>query len=219
MCLILSSHYLFDKYQPGRLVSEIAVNDLHFDWIDRTHPDRASIERFISGVFRQRFGAEVQHFSDVLIGSRDPDGGWNAAVGLSSITQHSAFLEQYLDHPVEQIITQLQPQGPRSHPVSRADIVEFGNLAATRPGAVRALIRHLAPFLRARRVRWIVFTGTRSLFNSFAKFDYKPNVIAPADPSRLHGGQTLWGTYYDACPKVMYGDVDAAYARFYQQAH
>ena len=219
MCLMLSSHYLFDKYHPGRTTPEIAVNDLHFDWIDRGHPDRASIERFISGVFRDRFGAEVQYFSDVLIGSRDPDGEWNAAVGLSSITQRAAFLEQYLDQPVEQVITQLQTQGQRSQPVSRGDIVEFGNLAATRPGAVRALILHLAPFLRARHVRWIVFTGTRSLFNSFAKFDYKPTVIASADPSRLHGRQALWGTYYDSCPKVMYGDVDAAYARFYQQPH
>lgn len=219
MCLMLSSHYLFDKYHPGRMTPEVAVNDLHFDWIDRSHPDRASIERFISGVFRARLGAEVQHFSDVLIGSRDPEGTWHAAVGLSSITQRAAFLEQYLDHPVEQIITKLQARGALSQPVSRREIVEFGNLAATRPGAVRALILHLAPFLRARHVRWIVFTGTRSLFNSFAKFDYKPTVIVSADPSRLHGEQALWGTYYDACPKVMFGDVDAAYARFNQQPH
>lgn len=215
MCLISSSHSLFGPYYPGRMSPEIAVNDLHFYWIDRNHPDRSSIEGFISGVFRARFGAEVQYFSDVLIGSRDPDGAWNAAVGLSTITQRAAFLEQYLDDPVEQVIAQLQPQVPHSQSVSRADIVEFGNLAATRPGAVRTLILHLAPFLRARHVRWIVFTGTRSLFNSFAKFDYKPTVIASADPSRLNGGQVLWGTYYDACPEVMFGDVDAAYAHFY----
>jgi len=195
------------------------VNDLYFDWIDRNHPDRESIECFISDVFRQRFGAQVQYFSDVLVGSRDADGQWNAAVGLSAINQRMAFLEQYLDRPVEQIISLMQSHDPHSRPVSRTDIVEFGNLAATRPGAVRSLILHLAPFLHASQARWIIFTGTRSLFNSFAKFDYKPTVIAPANPSRLNGAQASWGTYYDSSPNVMYGDVDAAYESFYQPSH
>ena len=219
MCLILPADYIFDKPHPLRMQPASAVNDLHFDWIDRDHPDRESIQRFISDVFRERFGAQVQYFSDVLVGSRDADGQWNAAVGLSAINQRVAFLEQYLDRPVEQIISLMQSNDPHSRPVSRTDIVEFGYLAATRPGAVRALIMHLAPFLRARQVRWIVFTGTRSLFNSFAKFDYKPTVMAPADPSKLNGAQALWGTYYDSSPNVMYGDVDAAYESFYQPSH
>jgi len=219
MCLFVPDNYLFNKNPSVRRLPASAVDPLHFDWIDRDHPDRESIQRFISDVFRERFGAEVQYFSDVLVGSRDADGQWNAAVGLSAIHQRVAFLEQYLDRPVEQIISLMQSHDPHSQPVSRADIVEFGNLAATRPGAVRALIMHLAPFLRARQVRWIVFTGTRSLFNSFAKFDYKPNVMAPADPSKLKGAQALWGTYYDSSPNVMYGDVEAAYESFYQPSY
>lgn len=219
MCLILPTSYVFDKSHPFRLSPSLPANDLHFDWIDRDHPDRESIEHFISEVFRNRFGAEVQYFSDVLVGSRDAGGQWNSAVGLSSIAQRPAFLEQYLDRPVEQIISVMQTDDPHRHPVARTDIVEFGNLAATRPGIARALILHLAPFLHARNVRWIVFTGVQSLFNSFAKLNYQPIAIAPADPQRLNATQDLWGSYYDASPKVMYGDVDAAYASLFQSSH
>lgn len=218
MCLILPINYIFDKHHPVRVRSSIAVNKLQLDWVDRDHPDRDSLQRFIADIFRARFGADLRHFSDLLIGSRDLNGQWHAAVGLSSLEHSKAFLEQYLDRPVEQEIALRQAGNSRRHAVNRADIVEFGNLAATRPGAARALILHLAPFLRQRQVRWIVFTGTRSLFNSFAKFNYKPIVIAPADPQKLQGAQSLWGTYYDASPKVMYGDVDAAESSFCDSA-
>lgn len=214
MCLILPTNYIFDKHHPARMGPSIAVNKLQLDWVDRDHPDRESIQRFIADVFRARFGADLRHFSDLLIGSRDVNGQWNAAVGLSSLAHGEAFLEQYLDRPVEQEISLRQPGHLHLNPVNRADIVEFGNLAATRPGASRALILHLAPFLRQRQVRWIVFTGMKSLFNSFAKFNYKPTVIASADPQKLNGDRALWGTYYDFSPAVMYGDVDAAYSRF-----
>jgi hypothetical protein len=218
MCLILPENYIFDKHHPVRMRPSIVVNKLQFDWVDRDHPDRESIQRFIADVFRARFGADLRHFSDLLIGSRDINGQWNAAVGLSSLAHGKAFLEQYLDRPVEQEISLRQPGHVHLNSINRADIVEFGNLAATRPGASRALILHLAPFLRERQVRWIVFTGMKSLFNSFAKFNYKPIVIASADPQKLHGAQSLWGTYYDFSPNVMYGDVDAAYSRFCDRA-
>jgi hypothetical protein len=214
MRLLLPPSDIFDKAHPIRMRPSLPASDLQFDWIDRKHPDRESIQGFIADVFRARFGAELQHFSDLLMGSRDANGHWNAAVGLSSLANGKAFLEQYLEHPVEQEIALHQSRGQPLQPVNRADIVEFGNLAATRPGASRALILRLAPFLRARRIRWIVFTGTRSLANSFAKFDYKPAAIAPADPRKLNGAEALWGSYYASSPNVMYGDVEAAYARF-----
>lgn len=218
MQLTLPENYFFDKPRLTRSRSTSVLKDLQFDWIDRDHPDRESIQRFIANIFRARFGADLCHFSDLLIGSKDDSGQWNAAVGLTSLAKGQAFLEQYLDHPVEHEIALRQLNRRHIGEVRRSDIVEFGNLAATRPGASRALIMHLAPFLRARQVRWIVFTGTQSLFNSFAKFNYKPNVIAPADPAKLNGAETLWGTYYRHSPKVMYGDVDAAYVRFCQSA-
>lgn len=170
-------------------------------------PGRASLEAFIAGSFRAAYGAEVSHFCDVLLGCRDADGNWIAALGYTLAADGPAFLEQYLDHPIETAL------GARvQHPVARADIVEVGNLAAAHPGAARALIITTTRLLHDMGLRWVAFTATVSLLNSFTRLRLQPQVLAAADPSRLaDAGQ--WGSYYDSQPKVMFGDIRYGYVQ------
>jgi hypothetical protein len=35
------------------------VPEFQFEWIDRSHPNRASVESFIATVFARRYGAQV----------------------------------------------------------------------------------------------------------------------------------------------------------------
>jgi hypothetical protein len=108
--------------------------------IDIGHPDRPLLEQFIADRYRRRYGAEVMDFHELLIGKRNAEGQWTAALGMTPLALRPGFLEQYLDGPVEQMVAQkLQAMGQRAS-VARWDMVELGNLAATQVGAARELI-------------------------------------------------------------------------------
>lgn len=167
---------------------------------------RASLEAFIARAFRQSYGAEVSHFCRVLLGCRDAQGDWIAALGYSPAADGPTFLEQYLDQPIETAL------GARlGRDVGRTDIVEVGNLAALHPGAARALIISTTRLLNGLGLRWVAFTATASLLNSFSRLRLQPQVLAAADPARLADGGGQWGRYYDTQPQVMFGDIHYGY--------
>jgi hypothetical protein len=55
--------------------------------------------------------------------------------------------------------------------------------------------------------RWVAFTATRALRNSFHRLGLKPVPIAAADPARLADGDAHWGSYYDQDPVVVAGKI------------
>ena len=178
------------------------------EYVRAGDPARASLEAFIAQSFHASYGAILSHFCDTLLGCRDGAGQWIAALGYSLGEDGPLFLEQYLDEPVEQAI------GSRAgHPVARTGIVEVGNLAAAHPGAARALIVSMTRLLHAQGLHWVAFTATASLLNSFTRLRLKPGVLAAADPCRLADGGRHWGSYYDAQPQVMFGDIRYGYAQ------
>jgi hypothetical protein len=200
---------------PRAPVPLFSPDSLSFVWVDAWHPGRSALEGFISRVFLEGYGARLSRFHDTLIGCADERGHWIAAVGYSALSHRAALLEQYLDRPVEQEIERVKSQSSGPRRVSRWDVVEVGNLAATRPGAARALILKMTQFFHKRHFRWVVFTATRGLTNSFARLHYQPAVLAPADPDRLEGDRQQWGSYYDHEPRVVVGDIHAAHAQFF----
>lgn len=163
---------------------------------------RAGLEAFIAATFLATYGAHLRHFSDTLIGCRNDQGEWVAALGYTLAAFGPTFLEQYLDAPLEREI------GARTGaPVERSDIVEVGNLAAAHAGAARALIVRTTHLLHGLGLRWVAFTATPSLLNSFSRLGLKPQALAPADPARLPDAGLHWGSYYDTHPHVMFGDI------------
>nr|WP_315392940.1 thermostable hemolysin [uncultured Duganella sp.] len=171
-------------------------------------PGRRELEAFIAASFLASYGAEVSHFCDVLLGCRDGDGRWIAALGYTLAADGPVFLEQYLDAPIETALG-----GRAGAAVARADIVEVGNLASTHPGAARALIVSTTRHLHGLGLRWVAFTATVSLLNSFSRLRLQPQVLAAADPARLADAGRRWGSYYDTQPKVMFGDIRYGYAQ------
>jgi hypothetical protein len=170
--------------------------------VHRTHPQRASFEQFIAARFHRAYGARVAHFSPHLLGVRDALARWQAASGYTPADGHSLFLEQYLGRPIEDaLVAELR------RPVARESIVEVGNLAATSPGMARTLIPLLARHLHRLGYEWVVFTATRELRNSFRRLRLSPLRLARADPARLPGGGTNWGSYYLHDPVVMAGRI------------
>ncbi|MGX9219780.1 thermostable hemolysin [Massilia varians] len=174
---------------------------------ERGDPGRAQLEAFIAAAFLKNYGAHIAHFSDTLVGCRDAEGAWTAALGYSLAGPHPLFLEHYLDGPIEAEI------GARlGRPVARTDIVEVGNLAALHPGAARALIVGTTSLLHGLGLRVVAFTATTSLLNSFSRLQLRPQVLACADPARLPDGGSQWGRYYDTHPQVMFGDIQYGYS-------
>lgn len=187
---------------PGRPVS------FQVEQFARGQHGRLELETFIAGAFFDSYGAEISHFCDVLLGCRDEHGRWVAALGYTLAGAGPMFLEQYLDGPLEATLTERT-----SAPVARAEIVEVGNLAATHPGAARALIVGTTRLLHQLGLRWVAFTATVSLLNSFTRLRLQPQVLAVADPARLADTGRRWGNYYDTQPKVMYGDIRYGYGQ------
>jgi hypothetical protein len=170
--------------------------------VHRSHLSRAGFEDFISARFGRAYGARVTHFLPHLLGVRDGLGRWQAAAGYGAAGDARLFLEQYLDVPVEQALA-----GALGRPVARGDVVEVGNLAAVSAGMARRLIPQLARHLHRLGYRWVVFTATRALRNSFLRLGLKPLAVARADPVRLPDGGASWGAYYEQDPMVMAGKI------------
>ncbi len=170
--------------------------------VHRTHPSRAAFEDFIAARYRRAYGARVTHFLPHLLGVRDGLACWQAAAGYAAADTQELFLEQYLATPIEQALA-----AALGRPVSRGGIVEVGNLAAVSAGMGRTLIPQLARHLHRLGYRWVAFTATRALRNSFNKLGLKPLPIAAADPAHLPDGGASWGSYYHQDPLVMVGKV------------
>ena len=179
-----------------------------FELVGAGDPRRAGLERFIADAFQASYGARVTHFCDTLVGCRDAGGAWSAALGYSLAASGPVFLEQYLDAPLETDI------GARlGRPVTRQEVVEVGNLAASCPGQARALIMHTTDLLYHMGLHLVAFTATASLLNSFGRLRLQPRFLAPADPARLPQSGRDWGSYYDTQPQVMFGDIRYGYEK------
>jgi hypothetical protein len=163
---------------------------------------RASIEAFIAERFRRVYGANVSHFGAHLLGLRDAAGTWHAAAGYTPAASGALFLEQYLDRPVEAVLSEAVGEA-----IPRARIVEVGNLAAVPPGFARSFVPELGRHLRAHEYRWVVFTATREVRNLLRRLCFHAYKLAPASRARLPGGAAGWGSYYAHAPQVMAGCI------------
>lgn len=170
-------------------------------------PRRAAAETFVAQVYRARYGARLTVFMPQLLAWRDDAGALRAVVGLRHGGDASLFVEQYLDVPAEAAVA-----AALGRPVAREALVEVGNFAACSAGDARAVIVHLTERLHAAGVRWVLFAATRQLRNAFDRLHLATVELADADPARLGEGSADWGTYYDAQPKLMFGDVAAGHA-------
>jgi hypothetical protein len=166
---------------------------------------RAEVERFIRGIYAQRFGATVRRFAPCLVSLHDGDGRIVAAAGYRFADAAGLFLERYLDEPVEAMLARHAGARP-----ARGTIVEVGHLAAARAGEGRRLILLLGPHLAARGAQWVVSTLTEELRHLFVRIGVTPLALGAADPGRLGDEAADWGGYYAHHPVVLAGHLPLA---------
>lgn len=165
-------------------------------------PARAEVECFIQDRFAAVHHAEVQHFMPDLLALHDRQGLLSATVGARNAASGPLFIEQYLQRPVESVVSQVAGQS-----IHRGEIVEVGNLSARNAGSARLIIVAMTWLLARRGLHWVVFTGASTLINSFQRLGLEPLLLCDADPAMLDEDQHNWGSYYAQNPHVFTGDI------------
>lgn len=173
---------------------------------------RVALEQFVCQRFELQHGARIRHFMPCLFGLENQIGQVLGAVGVRSGNSGPLFLERYLNEPIQ---TAIGSRLGNTEP-GRGELVEVGNLAADSPGAARLLIVALTDLLVALGFRWVTFTGTPTLLNSFQRLGLTPIALGEADPARMGDELVDWGSYYDNRPLVMAGDIHGGHQRLLQ---
>ena len=164
-------------------------------------PDRGDIEHYIREVFAQAYGAEVAGFAPFLISMRCA-GNISAAAGIRPAGSAPLFLEQYLDNPIEQVLSSRYGKT-----IGRHEIFELANLAALRPGVSQLIYLITAGVMARTGLDYVVFAGTKQVAKGVSKLGFCVESIVAADPARLGAAAESWGSYYENKPHVMVLDL------------
>lgn len=171
-------------------------------------PERRRVERFLEREFRQTYDARIAEHYPTLMSVQDDEGTILGAVGFRFANDEDLFLEQYLDSPVESILTATCTDLP-----TRNDIVEVGNLASHGNGASIFLFTALTAYLAQQGKHYITVTATDFLHRYFTRLGVEPLVLGHADQTRLSDGGLSWGSYYQTQPRILAGKIVPAYEK------
>jgi Thermostable hemolysin len=180
---------------PKRYVT----SDISASAVDKNHADRLEVETFISNVFKAAYGAEITLFMPNLVALRDKDNVLMGAFGLKPASSGPLFLEQYLDEPIETLMSK-----NLGKIITRNQITKIGNLAVANPRNAGVLIAHVIQYSLDIGIEWCVATVHRSLQNGLKNGGRDVYPLFPADKARLAPAeQAKWGSYYDRMPQVV----------------
>jgi Thermostable hemolysin len=162
-------------------------------------PSRKELEAFIHAVFKSAYGADITAFMPHLVALRDNNGVLMAAFGLKKASEGPLFLEQYLDEPIESLISK-----KLGKTIKRDEITKIGNLAVANPRNAGVLIAHVIQHSLDLGIEWCVATAHHSLQNGVVKGGRDVYPLFPADKARLSAAeQAKWGAYYNRVPQVI----------------
>ncbi len=162
-------------------------------------PARAEVEAFIHAVFKRAYDAEITAFMPQLVALRDSNGVLMAAFGWKKASEGPLFLEQYLDEPIELLISK-----KLSKKITRNQITKIGNLAVANPRNAGVLIAHVIQHSLEIGIEWCVATAHHSLQNGLIKGGRDVYPLFNADKARLSAEELAkWGSYYKHMPQVI----------------
>lgn len=187
----------------GRVLAPAPVFTLH----DSNDDERESVERFVADRFCKDYGADIHEFLPLLMSMRCLN-KYSGIIGLRAADASPLFLEHYLDDSIECSVS-----AAAGEQVARRDIVEIGNLVASRKGPSQFVFLIATAVLHAAGYQWITFTATQTLANNLGKLGFPMFRLAAASAGCLPKQKAKeWGSYYQTCPQVFAGSLDAAVA-------
>ena len=153
---------------------------------------RLLMEQFVAAEFLQQYGARVTTFMPWLMGITCHDQLVGVA-GLRPAADTGLFIEQYLDHSIEQEISRHTGLA-----TARQSILEIGNLAGQYPGVTRTLFPLLTELIYMRGYAWGVCNTTRTVQNALVRLGIPFVPMARALPEKLGTARFAWGSYYES---------------------
>lgn len=171
-------------------------------------PERRRVEKFIEDKFLQSYGAIITQHYPMLMSVRDENDTILGAVGFRYAKNEPLFLEQYLPDSIQEAHTRAS-----GIIVQRDAFVEAGNLASLGSGASIFLFTAIHAYLLQHGFTVIAVTATDFLHRYFLKLGLQPTILSAADQSLLPDSGVSWGSYYEANPHVITGDLQDTYKR------
>jgi hypothetical protein len=165
---------------------------------------RQEIEQFIHSRYAETYDADISHFLPWLLASWR-EGEVAGVLGLRPGQSGRFFVENYLAQPMEAVLSERLGET-----VSRASLIETGNLAGTR-GSSQLLFIVLTEVLYRAGFRWVTFTATAQVSALLQRLGFAPQALCEADPRSLGEHASAWGSYYANRPWVVAGDVVQAH--------
>ena len=159
--------------------------------------ERKEIEEYISLKYREKHNATLTHFSSTLFLGTSED-QMQVAIGIEHLKTHKAFLEQYLEQPIERSLQNITQQH-----VSRSKIVEIGNLASENMEYAKMIVAFLVFYLSLDGAEWAVCTGTIAVRYVLQQMGLHFHVLEKANPDVLGEAKKQWGNYYEQKPLVL----------------
>ncbi|PCK32900.1 thermostable hemolysin [Pseudoalteromonas piscicida] len=166
-------------------------------WANKTSAAREELEHAIHRGFAHAFGADIHEYYPLLshLNYRQTD----CFLGLRFATKEPLFVEQYLNHPIEQCLSMV---AKRSH------IAELGNLFSTGRMATLGHFIVLTQALLESDVRYLVFTATKQVRALMKLCQVEVNKISLAHDTIASAKD--YGSYYECAPMVCSVDLQQA---------
>ncbi len=198
-----------NERRTGILLKKLMLPNPAFKLHRELSDGRNNVETYIANHFEREYGARIGSFLPMLI-TMQCRSDYSAAMGIRSAAQSPLYLEQYLNSTIEASI-ELAANTPAS--VKRSEIVEIGNLVATRRGASQLMFILVAAALIKTDAKWMVFTATPQVAKILRRLKFKTITLCEADQNRLsdQSERDQWGEYYNSHPQVLAGDLTQVY--------
>ncbi|KJY82881.1 delta-VPH [Vibrio galatheae] len=175
--------------------------DFQLDIVHPSHGLWHDVVDHVSERYQQAFSADLKVYMPAYLTLLDND-EIASVCGFRIAADEPLFLEQYLDAPAHEMISQLFEQS-----VERNNLVEFGHLASFAKGMSPLHFYLIAECLAENGFEWCIFTATDPLFALMSRLGLEPRLITCADANKVVDAQKTWGTYYEYQPKVYAGNL------------
>ncbi|WP_051288149.1 thermostable hemolysin [Photobacterium halotolerans] len=179
-------------------------NKLTLVHIDKDHPFRDKTESYVASRYACAFHARIHTFMPDFLALVDDQNQLLSVCGFQSADAGPLFLEQYLDLPADRLMSE-----QFGLPVSRCELIEFGQLAAFSKGMSSLHFTLIARHLVNLGYHWCIFTATGPLQAMMRRFGLTPHILADASADRIPDAEKIWGTYYCHQPRISGGNLAA----------
>jgi len=165
---------------------------------ERSHPQRAALEAFVRDAFALKHGALIRSFMPTLYALQGRNGRICGVAGVRHAAVEPLFLECYLPVPIESALS-----ARIGAPVTRAQIVEIGNLSSLSCRAAFHLVALLPRLLIEHGYQWVTFTATDRVREILDRFHAPLIELGGATADKVADLGRDWGRYYECDPRVM----------------